>query len=95
LLQLFIKPTTAYYVYAVITSYCLKNVLMTLLLIWEMHVTHMGEHRGVYRVLVGNPEGKRPLKRSRPRWEDNIKMDLWLVVYGGMDWIALAQDGDR
>jgi len=47
LLQLFIKPTKAYYVYAVITSYCLKNVLMTLLLIWEMHVARMGEHRCV------------------------------------------------
>jgi hypothetical protein len=67
LLQLFIKPTKAYYVYAVITSYCLKNVLMTLLLIWEMHVARMGEHRCV-QGLVGKPEGKRPLGRPRRRW---------------------------
>ena len=43
---------------------------------WARHVAHMGEGRGVYRVLVGKPEGKRPLGRPRPRWEDNIKMDL-------------------
>jgi hypothetical protein len=55
----------------------------------------MGERRGVYSVLVGRPEGKRPLGRPRPRWEDNIKMDLQEVVCGGMDWIELAQDTDR
>jgi hypothetical protein len=54
----------------------------------------MGEGRGIYRVLVGKPEGKRPLGRSRHRWED-IKMDLQAVEYGGMDWIKLAQDMDR
>jgi hypothetical protein len=54
----------------------------------------MGEMRGVYRVLVGNPEGKRPLGRSRHRWEDNIKMDLQDVVFGNMDWIELVQDRD-
>jgi len=47
----------------------------------------MGEGRGVYRVLVGKPEGKRPLGRRRHRWEDNIKMDLQEVGRGGMDWI--------
>jgi hypothetical protein len=51
--------------------------------------------RGVYRVLVGKPEGKRPLGRQRRRWEDNIKMDLQEVGFGGMDWIGLAQDRDR
>jgi len=56
---------------------------------------HMGERRGVYRVLVGKPEGKRPLKRPRHRWEDNIKMDLQEVGCRGMDWIELAQDRDR
>jgi len=62
---------------------------------WAGHVARMGETRGVYRVLVGKPEGKRPLGRPRHRWEDNIKMDLQEVVCGGMDWIELAQDRDR
>jgi len=51
--------------------------------------------RGVYRVLVGNPEGMRPLRRPRCRWEDNIKMDLQEVGCGGMDWIVLVQDRDK
>jgi len=51
--------------------------------------------RGVYRVLVGKLEGKRPLGRPRSRWEDNIKMDLQKVGCGGIDWIELAQDRDR
>jgi hypothetical protein len=55
----------------------------------------MGESRDVYRVLVGKPEGKRPLGRSRRRWEDNIKMDLQVVGCGGMDLIELAQDRKR
>ena len=54
-----------------------------------------GEGRGVYRVLVGKPEGKRPLGRPKRRLEDNIKMDLQEVGYGGMDWIELAEDRDR
>jgi len=59
------------------------------------HVACIGERRGVYRVLVGKPEGKRPLGRPRRRWEDNIKMDLEEVVCGVMDWIEVAQDRDR
>jgi hypothetical protein len=55
----------------------------------------MEEGRGVYRILVGKPEGKRPLGRPRRRWWDNIKADLQKVVCGGMDWIELAQDRDR
>jgi len=55
----------------------------------------MGERRGVYRVLVGKPEGKRPPGRPRRRWEDNIKMDLQEVECGGVDWMELAQDRDR
>jgi hypothetical protein len=55
----------------------------------------MGERRGMYRVLVGKSEGKRPLGTPRCRWEDNIKMDLQEVGCGGMDWIELAQDRDR
>ena len=55
----------------------------------------MGERREVYRVLVGKPKGNRPLGRPRHRWEDNIKMDLYEVGCGGMDWTKLAQDRDR
>ena len=55
----------------------------------------MRERRGVHSVLVGNPEGKRPLVRPRRRWEDNIKIDFQEVGCRGMDWIELAQDRDR
>jgi hypothetical protein len=55
----------------------------------------MGEDRGVYRMLVGKPEGKRPLGRPRRRWEDNIKMDFQEVEGGRGDWMELAQDRDR
>ena len=54
-----------------------------------------GARRGVYRVSVGKPEGKRPLGRPRRRWENNIKLDLQKVGCRGMDWIDLAQDRDR
>jgi hypothetical protein len=53
----------------------------------------MGEGRGFYRVLVGKPEGKRPLGRRRRRWKDNIKMDLRQIGIDGANWIQLAQDG--
>jgi hypothetical protein len=59
---------------------------------WAGHVARMGEGRGVYRVLVGRPEGKRPLGRSRRRWEDNIKMDFREIGIDGANWIRLAQD---
>jgi len=62
---------------------------------WVGYVAGMGERRGVYRVLVGKPEGKRPLGRPRRRWEDNIKMDLQEVGCDVTDWIDLAQDRDR
>jgi len=58
------------------------------------HVAHMGEERGLYRVLLGKPEGKRPLGRPRRRWVDNIRMDLQEVGCGYMDRIGLAQDRD-
>jgi len=58
-------------------------------------VARMGEGRGAYRVLVGKPEGKRPLGRPRRRWVDNVRMDLHGVGCGYMDWIGLAQDRDR
>ena len=54
-----------------------------------------GEKRGVYRGLVGKPEGKRPLRRPRHRWKDNIKMDFQEVGCGGVDWNELVQDRDR
>ena len=57
-------------------------------------MAHMGEGRSVHRVLVGKPEGKRPLGRPRRRWKDNIKMNLQ-EVGGGGDWMELAQDRDR
>ena len=62
---------------------------------WAGHVARMGEERGVYRVLVGKPEGRKPLGRPRRRWVDNIRMDLHDVGCGYMDWIGLAQDRDR
>jgi hypothetical protein len=55
----------------------------------------MGEERQVYKVLVGKPEGKRPLGRPRRRWEDGVRMDLREIGFGGVDWIRLAQDRDR
>ena len=54
---------------------------------WAGHVARMGERRGLYKVLVGKPEGKRALGRPRPRWERNIKIDLHEVGCGAMDWI--------
>ncbi|KAJ4450866.1 hypothetical protein ANN_02298 [Periplaneta americana] len=62
---------------------------------WAGHVARMGESRNAYRVLVGRPEGKRPLGRPRRRWEDNIKMDLREVGYDDREWINLAQDRDQ
>jgi hypothetical protein len=59
---------------------------------WAEHVARMGEVRGVYRVLVGKPEGKRTLGRLRRRWEDNIKMDVRETVINGMNWIRLTQN---
>ena len=62
---------------------------------WAGHVARIGEGRGVHRVLVGKPEGKRPLGRPRRRWEGNIKMDLQEVGGSCGDWMELAQDRDR
>jgi hypothetical protein len=60
---------------------------------WEVHVSRVGEDRKVYRVLVGKPEGKRPLGRQKRRWEDGIRIDLRETGWGGgMEWIQLAQD---
>jgi len=62
---------------------------------WAGHVARMGQERGVYRVLVGKPEGKRPLGWPRRRWVDNIRMDFQRVGCGYMDWIGRAQSKDR
>jgi len=62
---------------------------------WAGHVARMGDRRGVFRVLVGKPDGKRSLGRPRHRGNDNIKMDLQEIGCGSMDWIELAQDMDR
>jgi hypothetical protein len=62
---------------------------------WAGNVARMGQKRGVYRVLVRKPKGKRPLGRTRHRWKDNIKMDLQEMGCGGMKRIAVAQDRDR
>jgi hypothetical protein len=59
---------------------------------WAGHVACMGDGRGVYRVLVGRPKGKRPLGIARHRWKDNIKMDLRRIGVNGVNWIQLAQD---
>jgi hypothetical protein len=59
---------------------------------WTGHVARMGKGTGVYRVLGGRPEGKRPLERPRRRWEDNIMMDLGEIGIDGANWIRLAQD---
>ena len=69
--------------------------IYVIITIWAGHVVRMGEERGVYRVLVGKPEGKRPLGRPRRRWVDNIRIDLREMGCGYMDWIGLAQDRDR
>ena len=62
---------------------------------WAGHMARMKEGRGVHKVLVGKPEGKRPLGRPRRRWEDNIKMDLQEAGRGCGEWIELAKDRDR
>ena len=71
------------------------RVVKSRLMRWAEHVARMGEDRSVHRVLVGKPEGKRPLRRPRRRWEDNIKMDIQEVGVGRGNWMELAQDRDR
>ena len=71
------------------------RVIKSRIMRWARHVARIGEGRGVYRVLVGKPEGKRPLGGPRRRWVGNIRMDLQDVGCGYVDWIGLAQDRDR
>jgi hypothetical protein len=78
--------------------YSLPNIVRVIKsrrLRWAGHVARMGERRGVYGVLVGKPEGKRPLGRPRRRWKDDVRMDLQEVGCGCEDWIGLVQDRDR
>jgi len=77
--------------------YCPPNIVWIIKprrMKWVEHVAPMGVRRGLYRILVGKPEGKRPLGRTRRRWEDNIKMDLQEVGCGYMEWMDLVQDRD-
>ena len=97
------------YITVTLCSYSLTQVLLlcSLLIVhivrviksrrmrWAGHVTRMEEGRGVHKVLVGKPEGKRPLGRPGRRWEDNIKMELEEVGRGCGDWMELAQYRDR
>jgi hypothetical protein len=64
-------------------------------MIWAGHVARIGEKRKAYRLLVGKPEGKKPLGRPSPMWVDNIRMDFGEIGWGGVDCIGLAQDMDR
>ena len=77
------------------SSLSIVRVIKSRRMRWAGHVGRMGDSRGVCRVLVRKPEGKRPLGRPRRRWENNSKMDLQELGCGGMDWIDLAQDRDR
>jgi hypothetical protein len=74
------------------SSLNIVRVIKSRRLRWAGHVAHMGEGKGVYRVSVGRPEGKRSLGRHRHRWEDNIKLDLREIGIDGVNWICLAQD---
>jgi hypothetical protein len=78
------------YIYIYIYIYMELNDLYS----WAGHVAHMGEERRVHRVLVGKPEGKRPLGRPRRRWEANIRRDVQEAEGGREDWMELAQDRD-
>jgi len=77
------------------SSLSIVQVIKSRRMRWLGQVAYMGERRGVYRVLVVKPEGRRRLGRPRHRWEDNIKMDCQEVGCGVMDWIDLAQDRNR
>ena len=71
------------------------RVIKPITMRWAGHVARMGERRGVYRILVGKPEGKRPFGSPRHRWEDNSRVDFQEMGCGDMNWIELAQDRDR
>jgi len=93
-----VRKTCRYHLSQILTNwttYVTAYDFGTLRMRWTGHVARMGEDRGVYRVLMGKPEGRRPLGRPRRRWADNIRMDLQEVGCVYMDCIGLAQDRDR
>jgi hypothetical protein len=71
------------------------RMIMSRRMRWAGHAAQIGAKRNTYRILVGEPEGKRPLRRPKRRWVDKIKMDLGEIGWGGVDWIDMAQDGDQ
>jgi hypothetical protein len=78
--------------------YCSPSIIRIIKsrrMIWARHVPRMGEKRNAYRILVGKPEERRAVGRPRRRWGDIIRMDLRETVWGGMDWIDVAQDRDQ
>jgi hypothetical protein len=77
------------------SSLNIVHIIISRRIRWAEHVARMVERRGVYRVLVGKPEGRKLLGRPRRRWKDNIKMNLQEVGFWGMDWIELTQDRNR
>ena len=81
-------------IYIYIYIYIVR-VVKSIRMRWARHVARMGQGRGMYRVLVEKPEGKRPVRRPRRRWEDNIKMYVQEVGGGCGDWMELARDRDR
>jgi hypothetical protein len=74
------------------TLKALQKLILSMRMRWAGHVARMREKRNAYRLLVGKPEGKRPLGRPRRRWVDDIRMDLGEVEWGDVDWIGLAKD---
>jgi hypothetical protein len=81
-----------YELHSLYSSLNIVKVIKSRRMKWAGHMAHKVEGRGVYGVLVGRPEGKRPLGRCRPRWEDNIRMDLREIGIDEVNWIQLAQD---
>jgi hypothetical protein len=77
------------------SSPSIVRVIKARMMRWEGHVARMREVRGAYNILVGRPEGRRPLGRPSCRWEDNIKMDLREIGFGDVDWIHWAQNRNR
>jgi len=81
--------------YDLYSSPNIVQVIKSRRMMWVGHVALKGERRDVYRMLAGKPEGKRPIRSPRHRWEDDIKMVLQEMECGAMDWIELAEDRDR